>query len=90
MEIVRIEPIADGRIFTGQEAKRLGLVDRLGNFQDAVQWAGELGGIEGEVDTVYPEKARSTLLQYLMESALQLLTRHTLQTPLKPQARMDF
>ena len=56
VEMASIEPIADGRIFTGEEAREMGLVDRLGNFQDAVQWAGELGGIKGEVETIYPEK----------------------------------
>jgi protease-4 len=40
--------LADGRIFTGRQAKELGLVDELGNFQDAVDLAAELAGIEGK------------------------------------------
>jgi protease-4 len=40
---VQVEDAADGRIFTGEDAKAKGLVDRLGNFQDALAWAGELG-----------------------------------------------
>jgi protease-4 len=40
--------LADGRIFTGRQAKELGLVDELGNFQDAVDLAAELAGIKGK------------------------------------------
>ncbi|MBL7117564.1 MAG: S49 family peptidase, partial [Candidatus Syntrophoarchaeum sp.] len=40
--------LADGRILTGRQAKEMGLVDELGNFQDAVDLAAELAGIEGE------------------------------------------
>jgi len=90
LDIARIEPIADGRIFTGEEAKELGLVDRLGNFQDAVQWAGEMGGIKGEVKTIYPEKERPTLMQYLMESALQIVSQRVLHMRLNPEAKLDL
>lgn len=43
-----IRPLADGRIFTGRQAKELGLVDQLGDFHDAVLLAGSLAGITGE------------------------------------------
>jgi protease-4 len=40
--------LADGRILTGRQAKEMGLVDELGNFQDAVDLAAEMAGIEGK------------------------------------------
>jgi len=43
-----IKPLADGRVFTGRQAMELGLVDRLGDFHDAILLAAELAGIEGE------------------------------------------
>ena len=43
----QIETVSTGRIFTGAEAQRVGLVDRLGGFEDAVAFAAEQGGIEG-------------------------------------------
>lgn len=52
----KVEEIADGRILTGAKAKELGLVDRLGNFEDAVDLAKELTGIKGDVDLVYPKR----------------------------------
>ncbi len=40
--------IADGRIFTGRQALQLGLVDKLGNYYDAVKLAEKMAGIKGE------------------------------------------
>jgi len=42
------EKIAQGQVFTGRQAKDLGLIDEIGNFQDAVRLAGKLAGIPGE------------------------------------------
>lgn len=65
-----VEQAADGRIFTGQDAQARGLVDRLGNFEDALQWAGELGGIQGPVVPVYIRDEKLSLLRYLMSASL--------------------
>jgi protease-4 len=40
--------LADGRVFTGEQAVKLHLVDTLGTFEDAVTIAAELSKIEGE------------------------------------------
>lgn len=44
----RVKELADGRVYTGEQALQLGLVDHLGNLPAAIQRAAELGGIEGE------------------------------------------
>src|SRR6056297_1563845 len=62
-----IREIADGRIFSGQTAQAYGLVDRLGNLQDAIDWAGELGGIKGKVTAVYPPREKPPILEYLLD-----------------------
>jgi len=67
----KIRPIADGRIFSGQTAKRLGLVDRLGNLDDAVQWAGQLAGIQGPVESVREPVEKFHWLKYITETAVQ-------------------
>jgi protease-4 len=59
LPIEDIRNIADGRILTGEQAKQHKLIDRIGNFEDAVEWAGRLGGIEGEIFTTYPPKKLS-------------------------------
>lgn len=43
----KLKPLADGRIFTGRQARDLGLVDMLGSSEDALHEAARLGGIKG-------------------------------------------
>ncbi|RJQ27665.1 MAG: signal peptide peptidase SppA [Peptococcaceae bacterium] len=52
METAAVKTLADGRVFTGQQAKELGLVDQLGNYYDAVSLAARLAGISGEPQVV--------------------------------------
>ena len=69
--VEKVLEIADGRILSGAMAKDLGLVDELGNFQDAVELAKSLAGIEGEPDLVYPEKTGSRLWELFFKSAAE-------------------
>jgi len=39
MEQAKVVPVADGRIFTGEQAKQFGLVDEMGNLEDTVDMA---------------------------------------------------
>jgi protease-4 len=43
-----VKKIADGRVFTGEQALKIGLVDEIGDLEDAVQIAAKLSGIKGE------------------------------------------
>lgn len=70
MDRSQVSEAADGRIFSGEDAKKIGLVDRLGNFEDALAWAGELGGIDGEIVPVYVQDEKLTLLRYLLTSSV--------------------
>lgn len=51
-----VEKFADGRVFTGSEAKTKGLVDQLGDLTDAIELGAKLAGIKGKPHVVYPEK----------------------------------
>ena len=48
MDIEVVKKLADGRIYTGKQAKEAGLVDELGNLYDAIDKAAELSGIQGK------------------------------------------
>ena len=62
----KVRSLADGRIFTGKEAKELGLVDEIGNLDDAIKLAGELAKIKGEPKVVREkEKRRFTIFDLL-------------------------
>ncbi len=61
LEPGKVEGLADGRIFTGREAMEQGLVDEIGNLQQAVKVASQMAGIEGEPKVFYPEKRYRSL-----------------------------
>ena len=67
MEVEQVQEVADGRIFTGEQAKALGLVDELGNLRDAIDAAAKMAGIEGEPKVVYPEKEKRSILDYFFD-----------------------
>lgn len=48
LEPDKVRKLADGRIYTGKQAKELGLVDELGNMYDAIDAAAQLAGIQGK------------------------------------------
>ena len=48
MDAGKVRALADGRIYSGEQAHDLGLVDKLGGLQDAIAMAAERGGIVGE------------------------------------------
>jgi protease-4 len=65
----RVRTLADGSIFTGRQAKELGLVDELGSLEAAVRRAGELGGIDGKPNVVYPPGDKPKLIDFLIQEA---------------------
>nr|WP_320192531.1 signal peptide peptidase SppA [uncultured Desulfobacter sp.] len=71
METDVMSKLADGRVYTGQTAMKLKLVDRIGNLDDAVEWAGQIAGIEGELIPVYPKADKMTLFKKLAETLFQ-------------------
>lgn len=64
-----VAQVADGRIYSGEQAFELGLVDQLGNLEDAIQLAGWLGEIEGEIEVLKAREPRFSLLRELLETA---------------------
>ena len=65
----RVRELADGRVYTGQQALEAGLVDALGNLPEAVARAGELGGIVGK-PRIIPYQPAPSLFGGLLGSFL--------------------
>ena len=61
-----IKKIADGRVFTGEQALKAGLVDELGNLEDAIKTAASLAGIKGE-PVVVTKKEKLSVINLLRE-----------------------
>jgi len=60
-----VRALADGKVWTGEQAKQLKLIDEFGDFQAAVEDTAKSVGIQGEPTLVRPEKQRRTLLDLL-------------------------
>ena len=56
LEVSDVEPLADGRIYTGRQAKEARLVDELGDLDDAIHIAADIAGMEGEPKVVEPRR----------------------------------
>jgi protease-4 len=63
-----VRAIADGRIFTGQQALALKLVDQLGDLGDSIRLAGSMAGIKGRPKVVEKRK-KIPFLEYLKEES---------------------
>ena len=61
-----VKTFADGRIFTGQQAVQMGIVDRLGTEEDARRWAAELAGLDPEKTPCFTLEERKPLLSRLV------------------------
>jgi protease-4 len=79
----RIKQLADGRVYTGEEALREKLVDELGNYEKALKGTAELVGIRGEPQVVTPPKPRrGSILDLLTSTDVgEILAGNTLQPP---------
>jgi protease-4 len=64
--------IADGSIFTGRQAKKVGLVDELGDLEDAIKIAGKMAGIEGPPKTIKERVRKVTFFDLLTQQMEEL------------------
>jgi protease IV len=65
LKVDDVRTLADGKVWTGQQALPLKLVDELGDFETAVKDTAKAVGIKGEPNLVKPEKEKKTLLDLL-------------------------
>ena len=67
----RLREVADGRVFTGERAKELGLVDELGGLEDAIEKAKELAGVPRAREFFVPQE--KSLLQRVLGGEIEEL-----------------
>jgi protease-4 len=72
LPLEKVRELADGRIFSGEQAKSLGLIDDLGTLEDTIALATQMAGIKGEPEVIYPEKKRFSLLELLLKESIQI------------------
>ncbi len=78
MKPEEIRGIADGKVWTGEQALNMKLVDQLGDFQTAVEQTAKEVGIKGEPTLVRPYKDRRTLLDLLFGDVSKIIPDRTM------------
>lgn len=63
----KLSPIADGRIFTGRQALKLGLVDELGDMEHSIDLAIKLAGMKGRPEILYPKEKGLTIWKIIAD-----------------------
>ena len=79
--------MADGRVFTGRDAKQRKLIDEIGNFQDAIDITAKLAGISGKPRLIRLNRQRVTLLDVLTTDLSHLVP---FSGTLKSQIRFQY
>lgn len=70
LDPARVRQLADGRVYTGSQAKELGLVDELGDMYDAIDGTAKMAGIQGKPELV--EYGKSTPWSMLLGASEQI------------------
>lgn len=73
MKIEEIKPLADGKVWTGEQALPLKLIDQIGDFNAALEDTAKSVGIKGEPTIVRPEKDRKSVLDLLFGDVSEYL-----------------
>ncbi len=71
LEVETVKTFADGRIFTGEQALKLGVVDRLGTEEDARRWAAELAGLDLEKTECFTIEEPKSLVNRILPGRSQ-------------------
>jgi protease IV len=85
LDRARVEPLADGRIFSGRQAMALGLVDELGDLPDAIERAAKLVGIPGRPKVIQERRRRFSVWDLLAESLGPILPAGRTTSPIAIQ-----
>ena len=89
LDITAVKALADGRIFTGRQAKDAKLIDDLGDLNEAMRLAADMAGIEGEPRVIEPRKRFS--IRDLIEGRVgNWLPRLPLETGVRLKYLMAF
>jgi protease-4 len=73
LDVARVRDVAEGRVWTGAQARERGLIDQLGTLEQAVDSAARMAGIGDDYDTVYVQRQFSPLDRFFANMGAQAL-----------------
>lgn len=71
LKTIYVKKLANGMVYSGQQALKYHLVDKLGDFEDAINAAKILAGIHGKPTVIYPVKKHPNLFQSVIKRAVK-------------------
>ncbi|USD61265.1 signal peptide peptidase SppA [Vibrio sp. SCSIO 43140] len=71
MSVTEVDDVAQGRVWTGQDALDHGLIDKIGDFDDAIALAAELASLE-QYDVMFVEEPLSPAQQFVQDLMKQV------------------
>ena len=74
LDVEAVKTFADGRIFTGEQAVELGIVDRLGTEEEARRWAAELVGLDPEKTECFTIEKPKSFVNRVLNNNINLST----------------
>ena len=89
MPVEEVKKLADGRIYTGRQASTNGLVDQLGDLQDALDAAGEKAGI-GKNPRVLKESDPFEQFMSLVDSRMQPLGAKAMSEAMQTSPSLEY
>ena len=86
MELAKMRQLAEGKVYTGRQAKKLGLVDKVGTLHDAIVAAKEAAGLPADkkIEMLILPKPKSFLEQLLSRQSLETKARNAYLQTLAP------
>ncbi len=86
MELAKMRQLAEGKVYTGRQAKKLGLVDKVGTLHDAIVAAKEAAGLptDKKIEMLILPKPKSFLEQLLSRQSLETKARNAYLQTLAP------
>ena len=88
LEIEKVHSVADGRVFTGKQALELGLIDKLGDYTDAIELAAQMAGIKGKPKTYRFPRKKYTILDLLLSDLSEVKNKIEAVPSLKYQFKL--
>ena len=90
MDPAKVTQYADGRVFTGETAVKLGFADEVGTYDDAIRTIGQLSGIGEEPELFEPPKKRPSFSDILAEMSSSLTGATAFDSSIKQVLRPEL
>ena len=88
LPLSKVQELADGKVYSGQQAFEKGLIDTLGTMEDAIFIAANKANIKGKPVIVYPPEEKKGFLDVLIGDIFQQASLEKLNSYLYPEYKM--